>query len=245
MSNFVRGEYIRGFVTGLIDLFSAIKEEDSVNDGIHFFNANMATRAPRKVANALHSAVVWLQGQEDSLEVHKTLRRLGEYIRNTLTRFDMEFPRRVRDPLNCDIGIMSFPQESYNDSHILDFYQQYEEIREGPSCDQCSFRDRQVRELSAAGIDICGDENQKLHAAHRGYIQQAKMTAKAVQSKLKTPSCWYCDRLGDTIISLSAPKDSTIVTGDARSFPILTSLLKKSLRLIPSLQELRALRGQN
>src|SRR5262249_19251423 len=124
----------------------------------HFFNANMSTRAPRKVANALQSAVVWLQGQEDSTEVHKTLRRLGEYIRNTLTRFDMEFPRCLRDPLSCDIGIMSFPQESYNDSHILDFYQQYDEIRERPSCDQCSFRDRQVRErwpIRQSACPIC------------------------------------------------------------------------------------------
>jgi hypothetical protein len=62
---------------------------------------------------------------------------------------------------------------------------------------------------------------------------------QAVRSKLTDPSCWHCDRLGDTIIALSAPANSTILTGDKQSFPALAKILSKPIELIPSLQELR------
>jgi len=55
VSNFVRGEYIRGYLTGLIDLYSAIMEEQSVEDGIQVFAADAGNR-PRKLANAFTSA---------------------------------------------------------------------------------------------------------------------------------------------------------------------------------------------
>src|SRR5437879_3437747 len=73
ISNFVRGEYIRGYVIGLIELFSAIKEENSVENGILAFNAEMGTRRQfRMVANALQSTTSWLAGMEDWREVPKT-----------------------------------------------------------------------------------------------------------------------------------------------------------------------------
>jgi hypothetical protein len=37
----VRGEYVRGYVIGLIELFFILKEERSVEDGIHLFTSKM------------------------------------------------------------------------------------------------------------------------------------------------------------------------------------------------------------
>ncbi len=238
LNNFVRGEYIRGYVAGLIELFTVIQAEKSVSDGFHVFNAESSKR-PRKLANALQSTTVRFKGFEGSEDIKKTLRRLGEYIRTTLMKFDAAFPTRVRDPLGCDIGVMSFPQETYSEDQILDFYKELETTRDDPACDQCSFRKNQIDNLTAANIDLYSPAQQKMHASHKGYVSQAESIDKAVRSPKSEPTCWYCDRLGDTIIALSAPKDTIILTGDGQSFPVLAEILRKSLHLLPSLQTLR------
>src|SRR6266404_1125018 len=162
LSNFVRGEYIRGYITGLIDLCSSIKEEDSVEDGISVFNAKSGSR-PRKLANAFESAAAWLYGFEDWREVPLTLRRLGETIRQRLTELDMRFPSRTRDPLECEIGVMAFPAETYDEQQIYDFLEEYERIRLAPECNQCGFRKTQEERLSAAGIDLFSESQREAH----------------------------------------------------------------------------------
>jgi hypothetical protein len=244
VSNFVRGEYIRGYVTGLIELYFAVKAEQSVQDGIHVFNGEMGTRHPRKVQNALQTAANWIGGLQDSQDVKKTLRRLGEHVRGTLAWFDMTFPRRARDPLECEIGVMAFPSETYEEKHLLDFYEEYEAIRKAPNCNQCDFRRDEKARLNAAGIDLYSTDQQRTYAGHRGYLKQAAVVDQAVRSRKTTPSCWYCDRLGDTIIALCAPEGLSIVTGDGQSFPALAGVLGKPLVLIPSLDELRARRDR-
>lgn len=238
VTNFVRGEYIRGYVAGLIDLYSAIKEEKSVEDGIHVFTSDAGGR-PRKIANALNTVARSLMGYEDWRDVHKTLRRLGEDIRARLLCFDAIFLNRVRDPLACEIGVMSFPQESFDEKHIFDFYEELEKTREEPGCDQCAFRRDQIATLTAAGIDLYGTVQQTKHKDYKGYLGQAEWMDKAARSTKTEPSCWYCDRLGDTIIALSAPNDATLLTGDKQSFPVLAEILGTPIKLIPSLAELR------
>jgi hypothetical protein len=61
----------------------------------------------------------------------------------------------------------------------------------------------------------------------------------ALRSRITTPSCWYCDRLGDVLIALSAPDGMVILTGDKQSFPALGEIFGKEIILLPSLQELR------
>ena len=239
VSNFVKGEYIRGYVIGLIDLYSAIKEEQSVEDGIHIFLADMG-RHPRKVANALQSTTGWLCGFEDSRIVDKTLRRLGEYVRGCLSRFDLQFSTRSRDRLNCEIGILSFPQQTYDEAQLFDFYREFEQVKDGPTCSQCDFRKAEQAKLIAAGIDLYGPVQQAAYAGHEGYVKQAKNIDKAVRSPLTSPSCWYCDRLGDSIIALSTPDGAVLLTGDEASFQALAAILgQKPPELIPSLQKLR------
>lgn len=244
VSNFVRGEYIRGYVIGLMELYFVIKEEQSVENGIHLFNGEMGTRHPRKVANAFQSATSWLGSLEDAKDVEKTLRRLGEHIRATLILFDMTFIRRARDPLNCAIGVLSFPSVTYQENHLLDFYEEYQRIRDDPDCDQCEFRRKQQAKLSEAGIDLYSQIQQQKYEHCKGYVQQTNWIEKAVRSPKSKPTCWYCDRLGDTIIALSPPDGLTIVSGDSQSFPPLADILGKPLALIPSLNTLKAQRDQ-
>ena len=242
-SLFVRGEFIRGYVVGLIELYYAIKEERSVRDGIAHFSAQMGNRHPRKVANAFTSTLGWLSGLEDATDVAKTLRRLGEYIRSTLFRFDQAFPRRSSDPLRCEIGLLSFPHETYRESLIEEFYEEYVQTREQPACDQCQFRTEQQQQLAKHSIDLYGPGQQTRYSKQKGYVQQAQRMDQAVRSKKTEPSCWYCDRLGDTIIALSTPPGTTILTGDKQSFPALAEILGKPLKLIPALAELRQAPG--
>ncbi len=243
-TNFVRGEYLRGYVVGLIDLYSAIDLEDSVRDGIHVFVDDMGHH-PRRVGNALRAATDWLVIQEGSSDVQITLRRLGEYIRSCLILFDHFFRQRHRDPLNCDYGLLSFREETFNKDHLYDFYAEVEKITEGPACSQCDFRQSQLNRLQNGGIDLYSPAQRNTYKDHPGYVQQAVMADKAARSEKKRPSCWYCERMGDTIIALSAPEDSTILTGDAGSFVALGAILNVQVVVIPSLRELRAGRASS
>ncbi len=239
LSGFVVGEYIRGYVIGLIELYFAIKAESSVRDGIQVFRSDTGSR-PRRLGNAFQSTTDWLCGHADWEDTHRTLRRLGEYIRQCVDAVAFEFPARTRDPLGCDIGVLAFRREAYSEDLLLDFYEQFSDIRESPQCRQCDFRSSQVEELGAAGIDLYSAGQRQEHSACKGYVQQAEWLEKAVGSTLTAPSCWYCDRLGDSIIALSASVDRPILTGDKQSFPALCEILGKQLVLIPSLAELRA-----
>ena len=238
ISNFVRGEYIRGYVVGLIQLFSAIEEEHSVRDGITMFNAEMGNR-PRKLANALQSTGNWLSGHEDWENVEKTLRRLGELIRSLLFNLDDEFPTRSRDPLACEMGILAFPRSTYDDGHIYDFYSEFQGILQRPPCRQCEFRDQQHEELNSKGVDLHSGQQRSEYSQYKGYVKQAEWVDKALRTRLPRPSCWYCERLGDTIIALSAPNGMTILTGDKKSFPALADILDKPIKLIPPVKDLR------
>jgi hypothetical protein len=209
-----------------------------VHDGITLFNGEMANR-PRKLANALHSTVHWLCGHDDSEDVERTLRRLGEYIRRLLFNLDEEFPTRSLDPLRCEVGILAFPRVTYDTDHIYDFYEEYESVRDAPTCRQCEFRDRQRARLDAKGVDLHSEQQRSRYSRYRGYLKQAEWLDKALKTGLKEPSCWYCDRLGDTIIALSAPDGTTILTGDWKSFPALADILEKPIDLIPPVEELR------
>jgi hypothetical protein len=153
ISNFIRGEYIRGFIPGLIDLYSAIKEENSITSGIQVFTSDMGGR-PRRLANAFNAFAAALCDFEDWQDVQRTLRRLGESIRNLLIRFDAAFIDRVRDRLACAFGVMEFPRETYDEQHLFDFYQEMDDNRKDPACDQCQFRRDQIAETTTSGIDL-------------------------------------------------------------------------------------------
>lgn len=239
LSNFVRGEYIRGYISGLIELYFAIKAEGSVEDGITFFT-NDAGRRPRRLANGFQSTTSWLADHEDWRDVEKTLRRLGEYIRRSISHLDDEFPTRAYDPLRCSIGVLSFRQDAYDEDIILDFYEEYDNIVNAPDCQQCEFRHLKKRELDAAGIDLHSQAQQERFQESKGYVVQAKNLQKAESTRRQSPSCWYCDRLGDSIIALSCPSQMTILTGDKQSFPVFAEILGRGIELIPSLQQLKS-----
>lgn len=237
LSNFTRGEYIRGYIAGLILLFFAIRAEKSVDNGIQVFLAENGRR-PRRIRNALEHATRGFQGQEASEDIEITLRRLGESIRMALFRLDEEFPTRRLDPLACEIGVLGFPSATYSEDDILDFYAQFERITDKPSCKQCDFRAAKQTELSAAAIDLYGPDQQQKYTMHKGYVQQAERLAEAMATKRTAPSCWYCDRLGDSIIALSSPADCSLLTSDKASFPALATILGIELIIVPSLNEL-------
>lgn len=238
LSNFVRGEYVRGYIYGMILLYSAIKAEESVQDGIRHFLAESMNRH-RRVQNALESTATWMIGHENSGDVDITLDRLGDTIRNCLVRLDEEFPKRQRDPLKCEHGVLNFPPRALREDDIIDLYQQIEAIKDNPGCSQCTFKEAQIAELTSAGTDLYSESQQTKYAACAGYVKQTKHIATAVRSNLPGPSCRYCELLGDTIIALQAPRSQTILTGDKQSFPALAEILDKPLKIVPSYKELR------
>jgi hypothetical protein len=129
--------------------------------------------------------------------------------------------------------------ETFNEEHLLDFYNECRNIREHPSCDQCKFKDDRTAELADADIDLADDGHKTTYPDCRGYLKQTTYIKYASNTKKTEPSCWYCDRLSDTIIALEAPKGLSILSGDKQSYPALAGILRKPLEIVPSFDELR------
>jgi hypothetical protein len=121
LSNFVRGEYIRGYIYGLILLYTAVKEEDSVLDGTHIFLAENMHRH-RRIQNAFVQTTQWLLKHESSSNVETYLERLAETMRHCLFRLDEEFPQRELDTLACEHGKLDFPKTTLREEHVIEMY---------------------------------------------------------------------------------------------------------------------------
>ena len=236
ISNFVRGEFIRGYVKGLIELYMAIREEDSVEDGIEWYR-ELAGRTPRRVADALGLTIQWFNGLEDNSDVETTLVRLGNLIRDSIFRLDEEFPNRLKDSLACDFGILDFPSEPFSEEQVLDFYSRLVEIPKSPDCAQCKFRQTQSQAINDASINI----DELLENVPKGPVKtQLTNIKRGPRSKLEIPSCYYCMRLGDTLIAVQCPKSWVLMTGDKGTFPTICAYLGKQVLLVPSIRDLRA-----
>ena len=96
VSNFVRGEYIRGYIQSLLELYFAIRAEDDVENGIREFASESAIR-PRRLVNAFTSVTHWLSTCfEDSANVESTLRRLIPWF-GAILGFDVELTASAKD----------------------------------------------------------------------------------------------------------------------------------------------------
>jgi hypothetical protein len=232
VTGFVRGEYLRGFIAGLIDLYFTIRAEADVKNGIHLFCATQ--RHPRRIQNAFISIGGFLTGHEDWEDVERTLYRLGEYILHCVQSFDREFSHRLHDPVRCEFGFLDFPEETFRENMLLDFRQELERIRGGPTCDQCLFRANQRQRLQETGTDLCSDAHQQKYARHHGYQTHAKYLQMADRTKKTAPTCWYCERLGDSVIALSVPAEHVLLTGDSQSFPVFAEILRIQLHIVGS-----------
>lgn len=241
LSNFARGEYVKGYIFGLLVLYTTIRTENHVEQGMQIFRAEHGHQS-RRIADAFEATAIFLMGHDNSGDVDATLERLGEMVRNCLFRLDEEFPRRQLDETACDFGVLNFPQATFSEDHILDLYQQIQNAREEPTCSQCDFRDKYVAQHEETGVDLYSEAQQEKYSDFKAYVAQAKKMDQAVRSELDGPSCWYCDALGDTILALQCPANAYIFTGDRSSYPALADILKKETLDVPSLVKLKAIR---
>jgi predicted nucleic acid-binding protein len=234
---FVRMEYLRGVVVNLIEMWCLIRESVTVEDA--FIDWSQKMRQERKLKVILMTVPRWLASQDDSRSRGVTLRRLGVLVLGLIRDFDQTFPPPHDDPLSCQLGGLSVPAESYDDDHILDFYQRFKAVQEGvPQCRLCGFRRDQRQRLRRRKIDLVGDEARRRHAGNPGFLRQADVLGEADSTKETTPGCRWCERLGDSLIALQAGRGARIVTAD-RTFSALGDLLGVPVILLPSLAELK------
>jgi hypothetical protein len=112
-------------------------------------------------------------------------------------------------------------------------------VQEGiPDCRLCEFRKAQTRRLKRREIDLVGPEPRQRFASNAGFVRQSEQAEEAANTTDRVPSCRWCERLGDTIISLLPGRGVTLVTAD-RSFVPLADLLGRAMILLPSLAELK------
>ena len=71
-----------------------------------------------------------------------------------------------------------------------------------------------------------------------GDERRDRSCAQAANTKTRSPSCGWCERLGDTIIALQVELGVTVVTAD-RIFLPLGQLLGRTVVLLPSPAELK------
>jgi predicted nucleic acid-binding protein len=234
---FVRMEYLRVVVVNLIEMWCLVRESITVEDA--FIDWSQKIRQERKLKAILMTVPRWLGSQEESRSREVTLRRLGELILGMIRDFDQAFPSPPDDPLSCQLGRLTVPAERYDDDHILDFYERFKAVQEGvPDCKLCGFRRDQRRRLRRRKIDLGGEEARRRHGGNPGFIRQADVLQEAEATKERTPSCRWCERLGDSLIALQTERGVQIVTAD-RTFTALGNLLGVTVVLLPSLAELK------
>jgi hypothetical protein len=234
---FVRMEYLRGVILNLIEMWALIRESVTVQDA--FVDWSQKVRQERKLKVVLMTVLQWLVGHEGWESRNRTLRRLGDLILRLIWSFDEAYPSPLTDPLACVLGRVDIPRDSYDDDLLLDFYVRFKFVQEGvPDCKLCDFRQAQRRRLKRSKTDLTGPEPRGRHAANAGYLIQADRVEETQAHTGNTPQCRWCERLGDTIISLQLDRQVELVTAD-RTFVALCEILGRRVHLLPSLAELK------
>jgi len=166
-----------------------------------------------------------------------SLRRLGDLVLRMIRDFDEAYPRPPDDPLGCVLGRLDIPRQGYDDDLLLDFYQRFTAVQEGvPNCRLCDFRKSQRQCLRRREIDLTSPEVRSRLASNPGFVRQSEQAEEAANTKVRAPSCGWCERLGDTIIALQVERGVTVVTADLTFIP-LGELLGRTVVLLPSLAE--------
>jgi hypothetical protein len=234
---FVRMEYMRGVILNLVEMWCLIRESVTVEDA--FLDWSQKVRQERKLKVILMTVPHWLGGHVDWQSKDLTLRRLGDLILRMIRDFDEAYPLPPDDPLACVLGRLSVSPQGYDEDLLLDFYQRFTAVQEGvPDCRLCDFRKAQSRRLHRAEIDLTSPEVRTRFASNPGFVRQSEQAEKAMHTKARTPSCRWCERLGDTIIALLVERGVVVVTADHTFIP-LGEMLGRPVIQLPSLAELK------
>jgi hypothetical protein len=238
VSTFIRMEYLRGWVVNLIELYFLIKESDTVSDAL--IDWSQKYKQERKLKVFIQTIQGWLLGHEDWQDKPKTLRRLGDQIVRLVYEFDDLFwGRKIKDKLSCRLGRVHFPRRTFHEDMLLRFYERFKAIQNGiPDCWLCLFKTKRQRELGRQGIDLHSTAQRQKYSSNKGYVTQAERIEEAVATTETHPKCRWCERLGDTIIILQAPRKAVLVTAD-RAFEAFGQILNREIRRLPSLAELK------
>jgi hypothetical protein len=234
---FIWMEYLRAVILNLIEMWGLIRESVTVQDA--FIDWSQKMRQERKLKVILMTVPQWLGGHEEWQAKDVTLRRLGDLIFRMIRDFDEAYSRPPDDPLACVLGQVDLPGQGYDDDLLLDFYRRFTAVQEGvPDCKLCSFRLAQRKRLRRRQIDLAGTDVRQRFKSNAGFLRQSEEAEAAANTTARTPSCRWCERLGDTIIALQAGRGTAVVTAD-RTFVALAELLGQPVVLLPSLAELK------
>jgi len=233
ISTFVRMEFFRGVIIILIDCYFILKRFRDVETGLHYLSSEFSVA---KKTLVVQTAIHWLQGYPASSKA-ATLRRLGNKIVDLVRCFENLDVRMCRDYTRCELGKMRFPDGPFNEDQLMAFRERFSRTRKKPNCNLCVFREKHCRSLARQGIDLCGEKTIKRYKDNKQFTNQAERLAEAEATRADEPSCWWCERLGDSIIALNAHRNHTIVSSD-RSFGPLCELLQKGHKRLPSVRKL-------
>ncbi len=237
VSNFVRMEYLRGVILNLLEFYFLISEEQNVSDALIAWSQKVMQ--DRKLKVVLFTISRWLTDHEDSQVKAKSQFRLGNFIIRLVRDFDDQFRGRIKDQLQCRLGQVTFPRQSFSEELLLEFYERFQLIRSSvPNCSLCEFKAKQIRTLNARHIDLHSNQQRQNFKKNKGYVAQAERIETMLASSDKLPKCRWCERLGDTVLILHAPDKALFVTAD-RAFDAFGQILKHDVKLLPSLAELK------
>jgi hypothetical protein len=226
-------EYYRGVIIHLIDIYFVIKQSRTLEAAYEYLSAEFAVGKLRLIVQGVTRWGASFEPSDDPRVA--TLWRLGRYV------FDLaQYPKfhHCRDRIDCQLGKLVFPSGVFDESAMLMFRNNFRRIEKAPSCGQCSFRTNQISHLQHAGIDLYS-QTQRDHHNVPAYTKQAEMLERAVNTNRNSPSCWWCMRLGDSIIALLSPRKSVLVSSD-HSFVPLCKILGKQLLQLPSPNDMAA-----
>lgn len=227
LSQFVMMEYYRGVIIHLIDIYFVIKNAPTPQSAFDYLSNEFKVGKLRLI---VQGALSFLCGFEGSNSKAATLARLGNYI------FELgQKPSHpeCRNRIGCTLGSLAFPSGVFREDAMLVFREKFNSILKSPACGQCGFRNEQTRRLTRTGVDLYSVPQRTKFSTYSGYVKQAVSLEKSTTTKRKSPSCWWCEKLGDSIIAIECHRRSVLVTSD-RSFEPLCTILGKSILLLPS-----------
>lgn len=242
ISTFVKMEWTRGIVITLIDVYSCIKQADSVANALIDINNSSIGFKPRKLKLILSLMTQFLSRDEDwNQGREKTLRKLGELIVRLCRAFETIFKHRTQNQPRCKLGNVAIPNETFTEKLLYDFYDRFKKLKQSkdPQCGLCDFKAKVKRRHNAQGTALFSEKNSDVYSTNTGYLQQKKKMIK--DGVRESPKCSICERVADTIISVHSPERKILIGAD-NSFVAFSKILGFDYVKLPSYAELREMK---
>lgn len=223
-SLFVFYEFKRSVVKTLIELYFQVLEEDQPSDAIAYYKENFSNRENKIVIGAISDLI---SNEDLANNKLKFLINLERLILDILEQMSNSISEFVSNQAKCPLGKVAISSNE-------DFEKFINQIKCKANCNIANFWKNHLGILKM----LTQKENIELHQKNKEFKKFLPLLYEVIKDYKKGQTVKNCLKLGDIIIALEMPKDYIMLTFD-RSFESLCPIMKKTVKRLPSLNELK------